>query len=232
MNVIYEMMNNTELPVITAFMLGLLVALHPCPLATNIAVMGYIARGTGRGRRVFVSGMYYILGRILAYSLLGAVLLIVFKGGGELLKLGEVFGEWGERLLSPLLIIVGLYFLLSRSLHKEEHCPDVAVHGRRFSGMWGSLCLGFILALSFCPESAIVYFGMLMPLSAHSAAGFLLPVVFSVATAIPTVVMAWVVAYGLSGTSVVRERMHLVQSWITIICGVLFIGAGIFCFFF
>lgn len=107
----------------------------------------------------------------------------------------------------------------------------MSARGRRFHGVWGSLLLGVILALSFCPESAIVYFGMLMPLSAQSAWGYVLPVVFSVATSIPAVLLAWAVAYGVSGTSVIRDKMHVVQRWINTIVGLLFIGAGVFCMF-
>lgn len=94
------------------------------------------------------------------------------------------------------------------------------------------MALGVLLALSFCPESAVVYFGMLMPLSVESHGGFMLPVVFSLATAIPTVLMAWGVAYGLSGLSAMKERMHVLQRWVSIVVGIMFVGAGLFCMFF
>lgn len=222
-----DIINNTQTPVVTAFLLGLIVALHPCPLAANVAAMGYIAKDMGRGRHVLVNGLFYTLGRVLAYSLLGIVLITVFRGSVDMAALGEWFGEWGEKLLSPLLIIIGLYFLLTKFLHKHEHCPKVPVLGLHLRGHAGSLVLGILLALSFCPESAIVYFGMLMPLSAKADAGIFLPVVFSVATAIPTVLIAWIVAYGVSETSVVREGMHVVEKWMSVIVGLIFILAGV-----
>ena len=86
-----------------------------------------------------------------------------------------------------------------------------------------------LLALSFCPESAIVYFGMLMPLSARSPGGYLLPIVFSVATSIPAVLLAWGVAYGIGGTSAMKRKMGVVQRWINVVVGALFIAAGVFC---
>jgi len=219
--------DNSHTPVVTAFLLGLIVALHPCPLAANIAAMGYIAKDMGRGRRILVSGLCYTLGRMLAYSLLGIVLVAVFRGSVDIEALGRWFGEWGERLLSPVLIVIGLYFLLTKFLHRHEHCPSLPVLGLHLHGRTGSLLLGVLLALSFCPESAIVYFGMLMPLSAKTEAGVLLPVVFSLATAIPTVLMAWVVAYGVSETSVVKKGMHVVQKWMSVVVGLVFIAAGI-----
>lgn len=227
MDWLHEMIENTQAPVVTAFLLGLVVALHPCPLATNIAAMGYIAKDMGRGKRILISGLCYTLGRVLAYSLLGIVLIVVFRGSVDMESLGRRFGEWGEKLLSPLLIIIGLYFLLTKFFHKHEHCPTLPVLGLRLRGNAGSLVLGILLALSFCPESAIVYFGMLMPLSAKAETGVFLPVVFSMATAIPTVLIAWVVAFGASGMPVVRASMHAVQRWMSIVVGILFIGAGI-----
>lgn len=231
MEFVQSIIDNSSFPVLTAFLLGLIVALHPCPLAANVAAMGYLARDMHDRRRVLVSGLVYTAGRVLAYSVLGIVLIAVFRGSGGTEAVGRWFGQWGERLLAPVLIIVGCYFLFGRFIHKHEHCLDVPVRGRKFRGLWGSLLLGVLLALSFCPESAIAYFGMLMPLSARSSGGYFLPVVFSVATSLPAVVLAWAVAYGVSGTSVVRNRMHAVQRWINTIVGLLFVGAGVFCLF-
>lgn len=192
MDWIHGIIEHTQFPLLTAFLLGLIVALHPCPLATNIAAMGYIARDVANRRRVFLNGLFYTFGRMIAYSVLGMVLIVVLRNGADMLSLGHWFSEWGERLLAPVLL----------------------------------------LALSFCPESAVVYFGMLMPLSVESHGGFMLPVVFSVATAIPTVLMAWAVAYGLAGLSAMKECMHVLQRWVSVCVGVLFIGAGVFCLFF
>ena len=229
MEFVQNMIENNGFPVVTAFLLGLIVALHPCPLAANVAAMGYLAKDARNRRRVFVNGLAYTAGRVLAYSVLGVVLIAVFRGSGGMEAVGRWFGEWGEKVLAPVLIVIGLYFILDRFLHRHEHCPDVSARGRRLRGTWGSLLLGVLLALSFCPESAIVYFGMLMPLSARTPSGYFLPVVISVATSIPAVCLAWAVAYGISGTEAMRKNMQLVQRWINIVVGVLFIGAGVFC---
>lgn len=232
MDWIQDIINSSHTPVITAFLLGLMVALHPCPLAANVAAMGYIAKDMGHGRRVMACGLCYTLGRVIAYSLLGAAIIVVFRDSIDLSSLGRWFGEWGERLLSPILIMIGVYFLITRFVHKHEHCPTLPVLGLHLHGPAGSLCLGILLALSFCPESAIVYFGMLMPLSSKADAGYLLPVVFALATAIPTVVIAWVVAYGVSETSLVKKGMHAIQRWMSVIVGMIFVFAGVFCLFF
>ena len=232
MEIFQSIIDNSGFPALTAFLLGLVVALHPCPLAANVAAMGYLAKDGHVRRRVLLNCLAYTFGRIIAYSLLGVVLIAVFRGTGGVEAVGRWFGEWGERLLAPVLIAVGLYFILDRFIHKHEHCPDVSAHGRRFRGLWGSMLLGVLLALSFCPESAIVYFGMLMPLSARSSGGYLLPVVFSLATSVPAVLLAWAAAYGIGATQAVKRKMSVVQRWINVGVGALFIGAGVFMLFF
>ena len=231
MDFIHTIASQSQLPVVTAFLLGLVVALHPCPLATNIAAMGYIARNTGRSR-LFVSGMFYTLGRVLAYTLLGVALLLLWRGSAWMLSLGERIGEWGERLLAPMLLLFGVYLLLAPRLHRHAHCPHVVSGGHRFHGTWGSLLLGAILALTFCPESAVVYFGMLMPLSVQQSGGLLLPAVFALATSLPTLLLVWLLSFRLNKEAKVISRLQKIQKTAHLLCAVLFILAGIFCLFF
>ena len=108
MEFVQSIIENNGFPVVTAFLLGVIVALHPCPLATNIAAMGYLAKDAHRRRRVFANCMAYTFGRMLAYSLLGVVLLAVFRGSGGFEAAGRWFGQWGEKVLAPVLIIIGL----------------------------------------------------------------------------------------------------------------------------
>lgn len=236
MDFIHIISDGVQFPVFTAFLLGLAVAFHPCPLAANIAAMGYIAKDLGRKRDVLACGLLYALGRMVAYSTLGVALIAAFRGGvgtfsdtTALNALSDWFARWGEAVLSPVLIIIGLYFLLSRFIHQHEHCPDIASGKRHFNGAWGGFLLGVLLALMFCPESAIVYFGMLLPMSINVSVGYILPFIFALATAIPTVLMAWGIAYGVAGSAAIRQKMLAAQRWINAIVGVIFICAGVFC---
>lgn len=232
MDFILNIVENSQWPVLTAFLLGIAVALHPCPLATNIAAIGYIARHVNDRKRVLVNAFHYTLGRMLAYSLLGATIVFAMKKGLSADAISTFMSGWGERLLAPLLIIIGVYFIFAARIHKDEHCPNVASQGDKFGGSMGSLLLGVLLALSFCPESAIVFFGMLMPLSAKSTVGYSLPVVFSVATAVPVVLLAWAVTFGTASSETFRKRAVTAQKFINAVVGALFIGAGLFCCFF
>lgn len=232
MDFILNIIENSQWPVLTAFLLGLAVAAHPCPLATNIAAIGYIARHVHDRKRVLANALYYTLGRIAAYTLLGIAIVFAMKEGFAADATGTFFGTWGERLLAPVLIIIGVYFIFAARIHKEEHCPNVDSRGGKLGGRTGSLLLGVALALSFCPESAIVYFGMLMPLSAKASVGYALPAVFSVGTAIPVVLLTWAVAYGAAGSETLKKHAAKAQRLINAIVGALFIGAGLFCCFF
>lgn len=225
-------MGSGEFPVLTAFLLGLLVALHPCPLAANIAAMGYIAKDMDGSMRVLRNGLLYAFGRVLGYALLGTVLIAVIRQGADVLHVSGGFGKWGERVLVAILIGAGLWMLLNPFMHKHEHVPPLARTARALHGASGSMLLGVLLALAFCPESAIVYFGMLIPMSADSSAGYLLPVVFAVGTSLPPVILAWTFAYGVAGIPALRARMNKVQKWMNSVVGVIFITAGIFCLFF
>ena len=236
-DIIQHILNDSQWPLLTVFLLGLLVAIHPCPLATNVAAFGYISQAvkeeelTVRQRRRIIlrNGMLYVLGRTIAYSVLGAVLIFFLSRGIEIMGIGDLMSEWGEKLLAPLLIFIGVYRLYVDLLHHHDHVPSARYNRKRFSGIWGSLLLGVVFALAFCPESGIVYFGMLIPMSLESSWSYLLPVVFAIGTGLPVLLMAWIIAYSMEGFVQLNSIMHTIQAWTSRVVAVLFIVAGIIC---
>lgn len=217
---------------LTVFLLGLIVALHPCSLATNIAAIGYIARSNIGGRRLFACGTAYAIGRFAGYSLLGCILVAGIRCGFNLLSIGDTMGEWGETVLGAILIIIGAYMLITHLVRKEEHCHTVKGTRRRAQGIGGCLLLGVTLTMAFCPESAMVYFGVLIPMSADSMWGFLLPIVFAAAASLPVVILAWCFAYSINAVTRLHNGMHIIQHRLNAIIALLFIAAGIFCLLF
>lgn len=232
MEYVWDLFGIGELPVITAFLLGVLVALHPCSMAANMAAMGYVARDVASHRRVFRNGLLYVAGRILSYTVLGAVLIAVVRSGSDIMHVSEGFDEWGERVLVVILIGVGLWMLLNPIFHRHEHVPEMSAVAGRLRGAFGCFLLGMLLALAFCPESAIVYFGMLIPMSAGSSVGYLLPAVFAMGTSLPVVIIAWAFAYGITGIPVLHARLDILQRWTNAIVGIVFVAAGVFCMLF
>ncbi|MCQ2197968.1 MAG: sulfite exporter TauE/SafE family protein, partial [Bacteroidaceae bacterium] len=153
MDFLNQLIDNSQVPVITAFLLGLLTALSPCPLATNVTAVAYIARSCMDGnenngnarRRVLWSGILYTLGRTLAYTLLGALLIYIIRQGADTFGLQQVISEWGELILGPALIIIGLFMLFGDKLHlpKLSLTPSPSPKGEgSYKGNMGSLLLG------------------------------------------------------------------------------------------
>ena len=235
MDFLNQLIDNSQIPAIPAFLLGLLTALSPCPLATNVTAVGYIARGCmesndSKGnaqRRVLWSGILYTLGRILAYTLLGALLIYIIRQGADTFGLQQVISEWGELILGPALILIGLFMLFGDKLHLPKFGFSGNMSGT-YSGAWGSLVLGILFAMAFCPTSGLLFFGMLIPMSAEATTGYLLPLVFAIATALPVLVVAWVFAYSMQSLGKVLGKISIFQRWINRIVALLFVGVGIY----
>lgn len=222
------LLESSTTPPLTAFLLGLLTALSPCPLATNIAAIGFIGKDIDDRRRIFRNGLLYTLGRTLSYKLLGIVLILILKKGSSMFGIQKAIGKWGEWVLGPLLLVIGAFMLAGDRLR----LPSFGFRGngeqlaRR--GGWGALLLGVLFALAFCPTSGVFYFGMLIPMSASAEAGYLLPVLFAIATALPVLVVAWILAFGARRIGLFYGRMQTLQRWLNRIVGGLFVIIGIY----
>lgn len=228
MDGLQTLLDNSSTPVLTAFLLGLLTALSPCPLATNIAAIGFIGKEMENRKRVFRNGLLYTLGRILAYTLLGFVLILILNEGSSMFGIQKTIGTWGERVLGPALLVIGLFMLFGDRLNLPQFGFKGNAEGFARKGGWGALLIGILFALAFCPTSGVFYFGMLIPLSATTTAGYLLPPVFAIATALPVLVVAWILAFSVQQMGRFYGRMRIVQRWMNLFVGVLFIGIGIY----
>lgn len=225
---IQQVLHSSHTPLLTALLLGFLTCISPCPLCSNVTAIGFISRDISSRGRVFWQGIVFTLGRTVAYSLLGAVLIWLLRSGSSLLHLQDVLGEWGERLLAPVLIVIGLFMLFGHHSHRhQDHCATQAKRFH-FGGLTGAFLLGALFALSFCPTSAAIYFGILIPMSAGAAWGYLLPIAFAVATSIPVIVVAWLVAYSIHNLGRFVGRLQAFQHWFNLFVAVLFILIGIY----
>ena len=228
MEFLQQLLDNSSLPIVTAFLLGLITAISPCPLATNIAAIGYISKDIESRKCIFVKGLLYTLGRIIAYTVLGIVLLAILKGGSSLFGIQKFIGKYGEMLIGPILLLFGLYLLFGNRLNLPSFGFKGNGEGLAKKGGWGALLLGLLFALAFCPSSAIFYFGMLIPLAASTTAGWLLTVVFAIATALPVIVVAWILAFSTNSIGRFYNKMNTIQKWFNWIVGGLFVAIGLY----
>ena len=228
MDILQTWLEGSEVPVLTAFLLGLLTAVSPCPLATNITAIGFISKDIESKDRTFLLGILYTIGRMVAYSLLGALLIWMLRRGFDTFDLQSKVSQWGEMLLSPVLIVMGLVMLFGDRLPLSGFGLNASEKSGRLRGAWGSLLLGILFAMAFCPTSGMFYFGMLIPMSASATGGYVLPAVYALATGLPVVIVAWIIAYSMGNIAGFYKKMQVFQKWLNRMVAVLFIIVGIY----
>ncbi len=212
--------------IVSAFWLGILTAISPCPLATNIAAISFIGRKAGHKPHVIGSGLLYSAGRTLAYVLLGAVITAGLLGSAEISRFLQ---KYMNEALGPILILLGLVLLGwiggGASLHMgAEHLQEKARKG----GIIWAVPIGFVFALSFCPVSAGLFFGGLLPLALKQQSVLVLPVVYGIGTSLPVVVFAILMAWGSTYVGKAFDKLTHVEIWIRRLAGTAFILAGIY----
>jgi len=210
----------------SALWLGILTSISPCPLATNIAAVSYVGRRVGSTRAVLLSGALYTAGRTLAYVALGAAAV------WSLMSVVEVssFLQGGfHRALGPLLIVVGLLLLGVIKLKLPGFGVSDGLQERvdRW-GVWGAGLLGIVFALSFCPVSAGLFFGSLVPLAAERGSPLLLPTLYGIGTALPVAVFAVLLAVGAGWLGEALDRVQSFEVWARRVTAVVFIGVGVY----
>jgi cytochrome c-type biogenesis protein len=218
-------LDSSNTPWITALILGLLTAISPCPLATNITAIGFISRDPEDRNRVFFNGLFYTLGRAISYTLIA--LLIFF--GADQFRFSGFFQLHSEKIIGPLLVIIGIFMLDLITIK----FPGISrlTSGLEKKKAWrfiDALLLGMVFALAFCPYSGVLYFGMLIPMTIASPSGLYLPVLFALSTGIPVIIVSWFIAYTVSGIGVVYKKIKLFEVWFRRIIALLFIGVGIY----
>ena len=228
MDFLQNLLDNSNIPVITAFLLGLLTAISPCPLATNITAIGFISKDIGNRNKIFLGGLLYTLGRVVAYTVLGIILISILKEGSSMFSLQKGINEYSEMLIAPVLIFVGVFMLFGDRLNLPKFGFSGTGRTEKLKGNLGSLLLGVLFALAFCPTSGLFYFGMLIPMSATEPGGYLLPVVYAVATGLPVVLVAWILAYSVAGIGKFYNRIQIFQKWFNRVVAALFIAVGIY----
>jgi cytochrome c biogenesis protein CcdA len=225
MEFLVDLLENSTLPFVTAFILGLMTAVSPCPLATNITAVGFISRDIENRNRVFFNGLFYTLGRALTYTIIPLIILL----GADQMKFSGFFQRYGEKFLGPVLIIIGLFMLnIIRFNFPVIRGLTERMQNKKSWSYLDAILLGLLFALAFCPYSGVIYFGMLIPMTVSSASGLYLPVVFALATGIPVIILAWFLAYAVSGIGGVYNKIKTFELWFRRVIAVLFIAVGIY----
>jgi len=222
MEILQGILENSQYAFVTAMILGLMTAISPCPLATNISAIGFISRDIENRRRVFLSGLVYTLGRVISYT--GLAVIIYF--GASKMNISMIFQGWGERLLGPVLILIGLFMLDVIKIKFPGFSDKIGESSK--GSYWSTLLLGMVFALAFCPYSGVLYFVMLIPMTVASASGLYLPVIYAIATGLPVIVFAWLLAYAVGNVGKLYNHIKTFELWFRRVVSIVFIAVGIY----
>jgi len=221
-----ELAQNKEAPLLAAFALGLLTAIAPCPLATNITATAFIAKTISNRKKVLLSGLFYTLGRMFSYTTIGAFIYF----GASKFHIGKLFQGNGEKYIGFVLILIGLIMLdvIKLNFIQSGNFTDKLSEKFKTKGMCGSFLLGALFALAFCPYSGALFFAMLIPMALSSGAGLALPVVFSFGTGLPVILFAFVIAFSMEKLGMYFKAISKIEKVMRFVAGLVFILTGVY----
>jgi len=215
--------------ILTALWLGILTSISPCPLATNIAAVSFLSKKIAHPRIVFLLGVSYTIGRMLAYAILG---FLIVKSLLSVPLVANFLQKYMNKALGPILIITGLFLLDILKFN----IPSLVIsekHQNRLigSGIFGACILGFIFALSFCPISAALFFGSLIPLAVDNKIGLSLPFIYGIGTGLPVLIFSIGIALGITSLSHWFHKVTKLEIYARKITGIIFIAVGAYYIF-
>ncbi len=219
-------MNEVIAGFITAFWLGILTSISPCPLATNIAAVSFLSKKIEHQKAVFWSGMCYTLGRVTTYVVLG---LAIIYSVVSVPVIAIFLQKYMNKILGPLLLLTGLYLVgVIKFQFSSRTISDEKQKSLASSGLGGAFLLGVIFALSFCPISAALYFGSLIPLSLSHKFGITLPLIYGIGTALPVIIFSLAISFGITSAFKWFGHVARVEAYVRKVTGAIFILAGIY----
>ena len=219
-----ELAQNSEIPLLAAFALGLLTAIAPCPLATNITATAFIAKTINSKKKVLLSGLLYTLGRMFSYTAIGAIIYL----GANTFQIAKLFQGNGEKYIGFVLVLLGLIMLdiIKLNFIKGGDWLEKLSDKFKTKGLLGAFLLGALFALAFCPYSGALFFGMLIPMTIKS--GLTMPILFSIGTGLPVILFAFVIAFSMEKLGMYFNAITKIEKVMRILAGVTFIVTGLY----
>lgn len=226
MEFLQQLVDNSDIPILTAFLLGLMTALSPCPLATNITATAYLSKDITEKKRVLLNGIFYTIGRVFSYTTLG----LIFYFGASKFQIAKLLQNVGGLYLGIGLVVIGILMLDFIKINipgLNKLNQNISQKNMKKSYL-NAFFLGVLFALAFCPYSGVLYFGVLIPMTISSASGLLLPPIFAIATGLPVIIIAYLLAYSMSNVGKFYNKMKTFEVWFRRIISSIFILVGIY----
>jgi cytochrome c biogenesis protein CcdA len=232
--------------ILAALYLGLLTSISPCPLATNIAAISYVGRKVGNTRLVIHAGLLYTLGRCLLYLVLAALLTTTAL---SIPAVALFLQKYMHLVLGPIFLVLGMFLVGLITISSGGTMMSEGMQRRVDSmGVWGALLLGIFFALSFCPTSAAWFFGLValimgseagaitmvlakvgiaLPEASLPGGSFVLPLVYGIGTAVPVLIVAFLLAYSAKSVAKTYNALSQAEWWARMVTGNIFILIGV-----
>ena len=220
-----EAMGTSSIPIVAAFFIGLMTAISPCPLATNITAIAYASKRIDNSKHTLLVGFLYTLGRMFTYVAIASLIVLV---GVNTQTIALFLQKYGEKILGPFLIILGILMLglIKFNFSQKNDKLNALKEKLANKGLIGAFLLGIIFALAFCPFSAVLFFGMLIPLALKAGDGLIIPAVFAFATGLPVIIFSIILVKSVSKLGSIMNKVQIFELWMRRIVAVIFILAG------
>lgn len=225
MDFINGLIDNYNIPILSAFLLGILMSISPCPLATNITAIAYISKEIKSPKKTLLNGLLYTTGRVFAYSFLAT--LIYF--GLSSFKIATIFQSWGNKVLGILLILISLvmFEIIKIKINDNKKIENLKSYFLD-KGYLGSFMLGILFSLAFCPYSGVLFFGVLIPLVVKSIGGFMLAPIFALGTALPVIIFSFLLAFSLEKVGKAFNIIQKIEKKMRYSVATLFMVVGVY----
>jgi len=226
MDFINTLIDTYNIPVLTAFLIGILTSISPCPLATNITAIAFISKDIKTPKHTLLNGLFYTLGRGISYTILATLMYF----GLSSFQVSRIFQGWGDKVLGPILIILGLIMFGVIRINVPTSSENVEKLKMWFAtkGYLGSLFLGMLFALAFCPYSGVLFFGVLTPLILKSKEALLLPPLFALGTGVPVIIFSFLIAFSMQKIGKAFEMVAKIEKFMRIVVSMTFILIGLY----
>lgn len=226
MDWLHNLVDNTSWPILSAWALGILTAISPCPLATNITATSYIARTLNGRNKVLLSGFLYTLGLAFTYTMIALIISL----GASKFQVAKFFQGNGEKFVGPIMIIIGLIMLnvIKFNFLRKSNLKNKLGDKFKDRGLLGSFLLGALFAMAFCPYSGAMYFGMLIPMTIESEMGITLPLFFALGAGSLVLFFTVIIAFSIQKLGAYYKRITQIEKVMRYFAAFLFIGTGLY----
>ncbi|MFH1523054.1 MAG: aromatic aminobenezylarsenical efflux permease ArsG family transporter [Patescibacteria group bacterium] len=229
MEFINALIDNYNIPLLTAFLLGILTSISPCPLATNITAIAYISKEIKTVKNTLLNGLFYTLGRGISYTLLATIIYF----GVSSFSIASILGGWGDKVLGPILVIISLimFGVIKINTGTKSEKIDKLKEWLSHKGYIGSLLLGVLFALAFCPYSGVLFFGVLIPSVLSSSESLLLPPLFALGTGLPVIAFSFLIAFSMQKVGKAFQIVQKIEITMRYLVASIFMITGLYYLF-